>query len=51
MSSEELNELLKIEIDNYVKKYCIKHKVSEEVARKHAMVMITEQLYKEGKLR
>ena len=40
-----MEERIKYEMDVYVKKYAAKHKISEEEARKHAMVKIAEHYF------
>lgn len=48
MSNEKLREEIQYQIDSYIEKYCIKHKVSKEEARNHAMVKLTTAYYMKG---
>lgn len=46
MTSEEI---IKMNIDNYTQKYATKHHISIEEAKKHIMVKIIDNYYKDGK--
>lgn len=43
----EMDNNLKKQIDEYIKKYCVKHGCTEEVAKKHMMVKIVSEYYKD----
>ena len=36
------------EIDEYIEKYCVKHKISREEAEKHALVKETAKYYEDA---
>ena len=44
-----MTEKIEKEINDYIKKYAIKHNVSKEEAKEHAIVKITEKYFKERK--
>ena len=46
MNSEEY---ISEKINDYIKKYSIKHHITEEEAKEHIMVKITEEYYRSGK--
>ncbi|MBP5168916.1 MAG: hypothetical protein ILP14_06915 [Oscillospiraceae bacterium] len=43
----EMDNNLKKQIDEYIKKYCKKHECTEEEAKKHMMVRILSEYYKD----
>lgn len=46
MNNEELNLLIKKNIDDYIKKYSIKHHITVEEAHTHIMVKIAEAYFR-----
>lgn len=48
MSNEKFldSEILRTQLNEYIRKYCLKHQVTEEEAKKHLMIKIAEQYYR-----
>lgn len=43
----DMDNALKKKIDDYIKKYCTKHECTEAEAKKHMMVRILSEYYKD----
>ena len=43
----DMEKNLKEKIEEYIRKYCVKHGCTEEVAKKHMMIKIVSEYYKD----